>query len=120
MLACIFLTFRPPSRDAGPSITAHNAASSPPPQATESEEGLPLATDAFTSLFADNPVSEEDTRAAFALNAALSGTAHNPNPSTVRTSPPQPAPAVPDPEQSKESEEDIRRFREWLDGLADS
>ena len=94
-----------------------------PPAAEEQPEDLPLATDAFSSLFADAPpVSEEDTRAAFALSGALSSTAHNPNPSTLRTSPPRPAPAVPEQpsEETRESEEDIRRFREWLDGLADS
>jgi hypothetical protein len=112
---------RPPSQGAGQSITAHAGLPSAEPRAAEREEDLPLATDAFTSLFADSPVSEEDSRAAFALNAAMSGTGHNPNPSSARTSPPQPAPAVPDQvEQTKESEEDIRRFREWLDGLADS
>jgi hypothetical protein len=113
--------YRPPSAGGRP-ITASAAAPAAPPR-QDSPEDLPLATDAFSSLFADAPpVSEEDTRAAFALSGALSSTAHNPNPSSLRTSPPQPAPAVPDQpsEETRESEEDIRRFREWLDGLADS
>ena len=109
---------RPSSRESA--ITAH-AATPSARQRDEAVEDLPLATDAFSSLFPDEPVSEEDTRAAFALSGALSGTAHNPTPSTVRTSPPKPVPPVTDPpDQTKESEEDIRRFREWLDGLADS
>ena len=109
---------RPSSRES--SITARAAIPKTPPR-NETVEDLPLATDAFSSLFPDAPVSEEDTRAAFALSGALSGTAHNPTPPTVRTSPPKPVPPVTDaPDQTKESEEDIRRFREWLDGLADS
>ena len=109
---------RPSSRDG--SITAR-AAIPDLPATTESSQDLPLAADAFGALFPDAPVSEEDTRAAFALSGAISGTAHNPTPSTVRTSPPKPVPPVTDaPEQTQESEEDIRRFREWLDGLADS
>ena len=81
-------------------------------------EDLPLATDAFASLFPDSTVTEEDTRAAFALSGALSSTAHAPVPPRVQTSPPQPSPAV--QETGEESEEDIRRFREWLDGLSES
>ena len=114
--------YRPPAGGGGRPITA-SAAMQAPPAAEEQPEDLPLATDAFSSLFADAPpVSEEDTRAAFALSGALSSTAHNPNPSSLRTSPPRPAPAVPEQpsEETRESEEDIRRFREWLDGLADS
>jgi len=82
------------------------------------QEDLPLANDAFSHLFSDSPATEEDTRAAFALSGALSSADHSPGPHTVQTSPPHPSPAVTTPAQ--ESEEDIRRFREWLDGLAES
>ena len=113
---------RPPSRDAGPSITAHAAVGLAQTETQAPADDLPLATDAFGGLFPDSPATEEDTRAAFALSGAMSQKGHNPIPSSVRTSPPQPAPAVTasTPEHSRESEEDIRRFREWLESLADS
>ena len=107
--------YRPPSRD-GSSITAHA-----PSAEISSGADYPLATDAFASLFADAPVSEEDSRAAFALSGALGGTAPViPTPSA----PVAPVAARPEAPQAatstQESEEDIRRFREWLDGLAES
>jgi hypothetical protein len=103
-----------PSAVNGSAITAH--APSPEPLG---RADYPLATDAFANLFVDSPVSEEDSRAAFALSGAL-GTPDSSAPV------PKPAPpaAPPDPAQTssdaQESEEDIRRFREWLDGLAES
>ena len=102
--------YRPPSRD-GRAITAHAAASE-----LAAPDDYPLAKDAFASLFADSPVSEEDSRAAFALSGALSAPAP---PAPVPAAPPAPA-AEPSPSSTQESEEDIRRFREWLDGLAES
>jgi len=106
--------FRPSAR-AGSSITAHAALT---PMAPEAEEDLPLATDAFANLFGESPVSDEDSRAAFALSGALGGSQPAPTPT-----PAKPAPAVeaaaPAP-ATQESEEDIRRFREWLDGLAET
>ncbi len=111
---------RAPDRNAGESFTARAAI--PEASAVLPPDDLPLATEAFDSLFPDDPpASEEDTRAAFALSGALSGATHNPVPASLRTSPPVPSPAVPDAsQQAQESEEDLRRFREWLDGLADS
>ena len=110
---------KPPSHSAGHPITARAAI--PGETAAPQLEDLPLATDAFAAMFGDETVAEEDTRAAFALSGALSGTGHNPTPTSLRTSPPMPAPAIDDADaQTQESEEDIRRFREWLDGLADS
>ena len=89
---------------------------------TTVSDDYPLAAGAFASLFPESDVSEDDTRAAFALSGALSGRAHSPLPSSVQTSPPHPVPAVTDPPpgENQESEEEIRRFREWLDGLAES
>ena len=113
---------KPPSSEAGQHITARAAipGEGAPPSAPQLEE-LPLATDAFGAMFGDEPVAEDDTRAAFALSGALSGTGHNPTPTSLRTSPPLPSPAVEEPDtQTQESEDDIRRFREWLDGLADT
>jgi hypothetical protein len=103
---------RPPAAEAAQSFTARAAIPG---------EDLPLATDAFAGLFGEAPVAEEDTRAAFALTGAISGKAHSPVHPRVQTSPPRPSPAIPDePAAQAESEEDIRRFREWLDGLAQS
>lgn len=84
-------------------------------------DAFPLASDAFASLFPDSPVSEEDSRAAFALSGALSSQpAASPRATPAKPVAPtvaeQPAPTS----GEQESEEDIRRFREWLDGLADS
>ncbi len=111
---------RPPDRGAAESFTARAAVPAAPKELPADD--LPLATEAFDSLFPDDPpASEADTRAAFALSGALSGATHNPVPSSLRTSPPRPTPAVTEPSsEAQESEDDIRRFREWLDGLADS
>ena len=108
--------FRPSER-AGSSITAH-AGIPAAPEAPAADE-YALANDAFTTMFADSPVSEEDSRAAFALSGALGAS----EPASAALTAPQepqspPEPATPAPTQ--ESEEDIRKFREWLDGLADS
>ncbi|MEO5904310.1 MAG: hypothetical protein ABIQ55_09885 [Gemmatimonadaceae bacterium] len=99
------------------------AAETPAERARESD-AFPLASDAFGNLFPDSPVSEEDSRAAFALSGAMTSEP----PQSPRATPPKPAapamaePATPSSPASgaQESEEDIRRFREWLDGLADS
>ncbi len=103
-----------PGARKGSSITAHAAA----PEASP-ESDFPLATDAFATLFSDSPVSDDDSRAAFAMSGALSSS-HPPRVTT--TTPPKPAAPVepPAPTAAQESEEDIRRFREWLDGLAES
>ncbi|MEO8192517.1 MAG: tetratricopeptide repeat protein [Gemmatimonadales bacterium] len=136
---------RPPSRDGARSYTARSAvpsvesadsyAMSPDDddaalaetfatQEPEPASDYPLAIDAFADLFPDSDVSEDDTRAAFALSGAVSGTQAPSEPSAP------PVPRVtedaavgalpPSPDSTQESEEDIRRFREWLDGLADS
>ena len=68
------------------------------------------------SVFAGAPVSPADARAASRLAGAFSGTS-----GSARTSPPTPPmptprvnPRVP---QAQESEEDVAKFRAWLDGL---
>ncbi|MDO8502373.1 MAG: tetratricopeptide repeat protein [Gemmatimonadaceae bacterium] len=124
---------RPPEGHPWRSFTARAAVPDVEPEASESGDQpaeYPLATDAFSELFPDSPVSEEDSRAAFALSGALG--ASTPEPAAATPAPaPQvqaprdaatrtPPPAPPIPESSRESEEDIRRFREWLDGLAES
>ena len=106
--------FQPPDSQAA-SITAHAAVSRMAPQ-----PDYPLATDAFASLFAGSEVSDEDSRAAFALSGALAATTPPP-PEPVAPAVTQPeAPAAASPAPAQESEEDIRKFREWLDGLTES
>jgi hypothetical protein len=105
---------RPPSDEPERSYTARAAV----PE-IQIPDDYPLAGDAFAHMFADSPVNEEDSRAAFALSGALG--AATPQPETV-VQPPVETPAVaaaPAPAAAQESEEDIRRFREWLDGLAE-
>lgn len=107
-------SFRPSARE-GSSITAHAAM----PSAPEPAADFPLATDAFSNLFGDTPVSEDDSRAAFALSGALGGA----QPAPAAPTPAKPAAQVEAPvptTTTQESEEDIRRFREWLDGLQES
>lgn len=105
---------RPPAREPRQAFTAHAAATMEP---------LPShPADAFSGMFPDSPVTDEDTRAAFALSGALGVTAEPEMPSPPRR-PPTPASSAPPVATSaaaQESEEDIRRFREWLDGLAES
>ena len=110
---------KPPSTAGSAAFTARAALPDAASQATAQADDLPLATDAFSDLFPGEEIAEEDTRAAFALSGALSGTSHNPVPEKIQT-PPQPQEPVATENQAQESEEDIRRFREWLDGLADS
>lgn len=105
-------TREPPSSEPERSYTARAVVPEIP-----DEPEYPLAGDAFANMFADSPVSDEDSRAAFALSGAL-GAPVSPPPVVAQPAPP-PTPA-PLPETSQESEEDIRRFREWLDGLAES
>jgi hypothetical protein len=106
-------TRMPPSGEPERSYTARAAV----PEIPDVDE-YPLAGDAFANMFADSPVSDEDSRAAFALSGAL-GAPVTPPPVVAQTAPSAPAP-VPTPDTTQESEEDIRRFREWLDGLAES
>lgn len=97
----------------------------------------PLAS-AFDDLFPGEVISGEHSRAAFALSGAVGGllppsaqaaTTEMPHTkAAAAASPPgggspQPAAAAAAPssaEAGQESEEDIRKFREWLDGLAQS
>jgi Flp pilus assembly protein TadD len=112
---------RPPSDQGERSFTARAAipaVAAPGASDEPAAEDLPLATDAFSDLFPESTIPEEDTRAAFALSGAMSATQHSPTPASVQT-PPPPEQSEPAVEHSKESEDDIRRFREWLDGLAE-
>ena len=107
---------RPPTRTPTQSFTARAAVPSVDSPIRDEHPPLP---DAFSGLFPNATVSDEDSRAAFALSGAMSGSppgSHAPVPFKESIQAPLPAP----PEPGQESEEDIRRFREWLDGLAES
>ena len=73
-------------------------------------------------LFAGVPADAEDSRAAAVLSGAVAHGAPFATPLSTPTSPP--SGGAPQNRESgppaQESEEDIRRFREWLDGLTDS
>lgn len=94
-----------------------------PPAATSGvpESSYQYADDAFANLFGNTPVSPEDSRAAAALSGAVAHTA----PAPV-TAPPESVPergrgVTNDARRpAQESEEDVRRFREWLEGLTSS
>jgi tetratricopeptide (TPR) repeat protein len=93
-----------------------------PDEAAAGEQEYSFADDAFSNLFSNIQVSAEDSRAAVALSGAV---AHHPPASTPRapTGGPPSGNADSTPagdEPAHESEEEIRRFREWLDGLAES
>lgn len=86
------------------------------------EKTYPIADDAFANLFAGVPVTPEDSRAAAALSGAVAHGApfSTPLPSSATVAPRASQPAQTTSSPAQESEEDIRRFREWLDGLAES
>jgi hypothetical protein len=87
---------------------------------TSAPADLPLASDAFANLFTDSEVSDEDSRAAFALSGALGSSGPTGPAITTPNAPQPPVETTASPAGTQESEEDIRRFREWLDGLTDS
>jgi len=115
-----------PDSDSQTSFTARAAVPeiTPADETVNTPDEFPLASDAFANLFPGSPVSDEDSKAAFALSGAMSAqppvSPHSTPPRAVAptVTPPSPPPAPTGAAQ--ESEEDIRRFREWLDGLADS
>jgi hypothetical protein len=118
---------QPREVDEGPHATPSpqpNTAAAESPQAgpPAAAEDYAFADDAFASLFADIPVNAEDSRAAAALSGAVAHGAPFLSPIAAAASPPARAADASgvrvDP--ATESEEDIRRFREWLDGLAES
>ena len=94
--------------------------SSRPGNSFPSETTAPLGTAATSAsldaVFAGATVNQADSRAASRLAGAFSGAA-----GTSRTSPP--TPPMPTPRvntrvpQAQESEEDVAKFRAWLDGL---
>ncbi|HEY3133451.1 MAG TPA: tetratricopeptide repeat protein [Gemmatimonadaceae bacterium] len=107
---------RPPRSPGAPSGGGRGSTNSmqnepaPPPMAT----AAPGAS--LDAVFAGAPVNPSDSRAASRLAGAFSGTPG----STTRTppTPPMPTPRVnPRLPHAQESEEDVAKFRAWLDGL---
>jgi hypothetical protein len=99
----------PPVRNTGPDSWSRRDASAAAPVAQDNARATSL-----DAVFAGAKVSSTDARAASTLAGAFSATAR-------ATSPPSPA-ANPTPRanprlQTQESEEDVAKFRAWLDGL---
>jgi hypothetical protein len=86
----------------------------PPPGAAPLGAAPPGAN--LDSVFAGATVSQADARAASRLAGAFSGTSGSSR--TSPPTPPMPTPRVnPRVPQTQESEEDVAKFRAWLDGL---
>jgi tetratricopeptide (TPR) repeat protein len=106
---------RRPPRSAGNSGGASRASNNAPAETGPSMASAPPSA-SLDEVFAGATVSPADSRAASRLAGAFSGAA-----GTSRTSPPTPPmptprvnPRIP---QAQESEEDVAKFRAWLDGL---
>lgn len=104
-----------------PPRASFNASSRPVAQSSAEpaeDTSQPFASSAPTatldSVFAGATVSAADARAASRLAGAFSGAA-----GTSRTppTPPMPTPRLNQRVQAQESEEDVAKFRAWLDGL---
>ena len=104
---------RRPPRAAGSSAGARAGRSVAPEANASIAAPIPGAT--LDTVFAGATVSPSDARAASRLAGAFSGAT-----GTARTppTPPMPTPRVnPRIPQAQESEEDVAKFRAWLDGL---
>jgi hypothetical protein len=98
---------------AGSASTGNNATSSQPLDAAGPIGAAPGAS--LDAVFAGAQVNPADSRAASRLAGAFSGT---PGARTTPPTPPMPTPRVnPRLPQAQESEEDVAKFRAWLDGL---
>ena len=106
----------------GGSPSGTMSASGAPPNATSaapSDQAIALGGAApgasLDAVFAGAQVNPADSRAASRLAGAFSGT---PGARTTPPTPPMPTPRVnPRLPQAQESEEDVAKFRAWLDGL---
>ena len=88
-----------------------------PADTTGPSLGNPAPGATLDTVFAGATVSPSDARAASRLAGAFSGTTGGGGTRTPPT-PPMPTPRVnPRLPQAQESEEDVAKFRAWLDGL---
>src|SRR5437762_7880940 len=114
---------RRPPRAAGTSATgggggmhAGNSAQAEPPQASTPPPSAAAGSASLDAVFAGATVNPSDSRAAARLAGAFSG-ARGGTAGTPPT-PPTPTPRVnPRLPHTQESEEDVAKFRAWLDGL---
>jgi len=99
----------PPARNTGPDSWSRRDAPAPPPVAQDNARATSL-----DAVFAGAKVSSTDARAASTLAGAFSATARATSPPTPAVNPtPRANPRL----QTQESEEDVAKFRAWLDGL---
>jgi len=95
---------------------AGNSAQAEPPQASTSPPSAAAGGASLDAVFAGATVNPSDSRAAARLAGAFSGAPGG----AARTppTPPMPTPRVnPRLPHTQESEEDVAKFRAWLDGL---
>jgi tetratricopeptide (TPR) repeat protein len=112
---------RRPPRSAGNSGgSARTSRPAPSDAGMPADTGMPRDSAApsasLDAVFAGATVNQADSRAAARLAGAFSGTAGTSR--TPAPTPPMPTPRVnPRVPQAQESEEDVAKFRAWLDGL---
>jgi hypothetical protein len=104
-----------------PRVTSAPAAPARPSVSLSPEPAVPLggapASASLDAVFAGATVNPADSRAASRLAGAFSGTGGATSSRTPLT-PPMPTPRVnPRVPAAQESEEDVAKFRAWLDGL---
>ena len=109
---------RRPPRSATPAASARSVNNLPPQ--TPAAHGAPLGgappSATLDAVFAGATVNPADSRAASRLAGAFSGTGGASR--TTPPTPPMPTPRVnPRIPAAQESEEDVAKFRAWLDGL---
>jgi len=105
---------RPPRATGTSGIRSPNRAPEPAPTLG----GNPVPGASLDSVFAGATVSPSDARAASRLAGAFSGTTAATGATRTPPTPPMPTPRVnPRMPQAQESEEDVAKFRAWLDGL---
>jgi hypothetical protein len=100
-----------------PRVSGHSAsrAGNSKPADTGPSLGVSPPAASLDTVFAGATVSPSDARAASRLAGAFSGTT---GASRTPPTPPMPTPRVnPRMPQTQESEEDVAKFRAWLDGL---
>ena len=105
---------RPPRSAGSPGASARPGNSVPADTGAHLGSSAPSAS--LDAVFAGATVSASDSRAASRLAGAFSGTAGTAR--ATPTTPPMPTPRVnPRMPHTQESEEDVAKFRAWLDGL---
>jgi len=104
---------RPPRSQGTPGGSVRSGNSIP--SEAEGSLGASASSTSLDAVFAGATVSPSDSRAASRLAGAFSGTG---GASRTPPTPPMPTPRVnPRLPQTQESEEDVAKFRAWLDGL---